>query len=106
MLTRLNPIVTMYLDRAERAHARARRATTAADREFHQLMEASWMNLAASSAFAERVELFLHARRARAAPRDAAARHGAMANETLDAGRCVADRVRAFPPVRRKPPNA
>jgi hypothetical protein len=50
----------MYLNRASRARERAQHTKNAAERTFHEGMETSWMNLAASTAFVERVDLFLH----------------------------------------------
>jgi len=60
MLQRPSPRVSVYLDRAELARDEARRARDENTRAFHERQEAAWMNLAATTAFAERVDLFLH----------------------------------------------
>jgi len=60
MLQRPSARVSMYLDRAALSCAEARRATDENTRAFHERQEAAWMSLAASTAFAERVDLFLH----------------------------------------------
>lgn len=54
--------VHMYLGRAGRARERAQKAADEAERAFHQRMERSWANLAATSALIEGVDLFFHAR--------------------------------------------
>jgi hypothetical protein len=59
MLQRSSSGVSQYLDRAARSRQMAREAKCDNLREFHERMEASWMNLAASTAFVERVDLFL-----------------------------------------------
>jgi hypothetical protein len=50
----------MFLDRAVNARERAQRTADEGDRLFHGKMEASWMRMAASAAFVERVDLLLH----------------------------------------------
>jgi hypothetical protein len=60
VLQRLSHDVLLYLDRADRARERAQLSPNKAERLFHHRMEDSWMNLAASAAFVERVDLFLH----------------------------------------------
>lgn len=59
---RTSTSVHMYLDRAGRARERAHKAANEGERAFHQRMERSWANLAATSALIEGVDLFLHAR--------------------------------------------
>jgi hypothetical protein len=77
----------MYFDMAEQENACARLATSVADREFHQRREASWMNLAASAAFSERVDAFLRTRPARAKPLHACRDcQDAMAIDTVEVG--------------------
>ena len=44
------------------ARERAQRAADAISRDFHERMETSWLQMAASAAFVERVERFLQAR--------------------------------------------
>ena len=68
VLQRPSQNVLMYLDRATRARNLAQHAATKADREFYERMEASWMNLAASTAFVERVDLFIHTMESAALP--------------------------------------
>ena len=60
VLQRPNDNVLMYLNRASRARERAQHTANTSERVFHERMETSWMNLAASTAFVERVDLFLH----------------------------------------------
>ena|SRR5215831_18890030 len=62
MLERPSPRVATFLERATRARDRALRAKDATTRDFHERMEASWLQMAASAAFVERVERFLHTR--------------------------------------------
>jgi hypothetical protein len=50
--------VLVYLKRASQAREAAQLAVS--DRKFHEKMEAAWMDLAASAALIERVDLFLH----------------------------------------------
>lgn len=52
--------VMMYLARAAWAREQARLATLKSERTFHERMEQRWLDLAASTAFVERVDLFLH----------------------------------------------
>ena len=60
MLQRPSPQVSVYLDRAALAREEARRTRDENTRAFHERQERAWMNLAASTAFGERVDLFLH----------------------------------------------
>jgi len=62
MLERPGPRVVVFLERAILARERAQRARDAETHEFHERMEASWLRMAASAAFIERVERFLRAR--------------------------------------------
>lgn len=64
------PTVGMYLARAAKSRALAQDAVTDNLRDFHRRMETSWMNLAASTASAERADLFLHTVASRAPPCD------------------------------------
>jgi len=59
LLQRQSSRVLEYLDHAARARERAQNARDVGAREFSERMEQSWMKLAASAAFAERVDLFL-----------------------------------------------
>jgi hypothetical protein len=70
VLQRQSHDVLMYLDRAHRARERAQESLTKTERAFHERMENTWMNLAASVAFAERVDLFLHTLQHAALPCD------------------------------------
>ena len=75
----------MYLDRAMRSRERAHHAATRDDREFHERMEFSWMNLAASTALVERADLFLHTIDGALLPYDACRGcHGLMSIETVE----------------------
>lgn len=60
MLQRPSANVLMYLKRAAVARERAKEAETAAEKRFHNRLESAWMNLAASTACVEHVDLFLH----------------------------------------------
>jgi hypothetical protein len=59
MLQRNSTKVETCLASAARSYERALEASDPAMREFFQQMEGSWMRLAASIAFSERVDLFL-----------------------------------------------
>ena len=59
MLRKQSPAVRLYLERAANARERASTAVDEVSRQFHQVMESNWMDLAASTAFVERVDLFL-----------------------------------------------
>jgi hypothetical protein len=62
MLRRASPGVRLYLERAANAHERASTAVDETMRQFYQAMESKWMDLAASTAFNERADLFLQMR--------------------------------------------
>ena len=72
MLRKESAAVRLYLERAANARERASVAIDETTREFHQAMESKWMNLAASTAVVERVDLFLQSRefRLRLSPSD------------------------------------
>ena len=72
MLRKQGVAVRLYLERAANASEKAAAATDLTTRRFHLAMEAKWMDLAASTAFAERVDLFLQTRefRLRLSPSD------------------------------------
>jgi hypothetical protein len=72
MLRKESAAVRLYLERAANASERAAAATDPTTRRFHLAMETKWMDLAASTAFAERVDLFLQTRefRLRLSPSD------------------------------------
>ena len=72
MLRRESAAVRLYLERAANAGERASVAVDETTRQFHQAMESKWMDLAASTAFVERVDLFLQTRefRLRLSPSD------------------------------------
>ena len=59
MLRKQSAAVRLYLERAANARERASSAVDEVTRNFHQAMESKWMDLAASTAFVERVDLFL-----------------------------------------------
>ena len=65
MLRRESATVRVYLERAAIASEKASAATDPATRRFHLAMESKWMDLAASTALVERVDLFLHSRKFR-----------------------------------------
>jgi hypothetical protein len=62
MLRKTSAAVRLYLVRAANARERASAAVDERTRQFHQAMESKWMDLAASTAVVERVDLFLQAR--------------------------------------------
>jgi hypothetical protein len=62
MLQRESAAVRLYLERAASAGERASAATDPTTRRFHLAMQSKWMDLAASTALTERVDLFLHSR--------------------------------------------
>jgi hypothetical protein len=62
MLKKESAAVRLYLERAAIARERALVAAASGDRRFYLDMESQWMKLAASTAFAERVDLFLQTR--------------------------------------------
>jgi Zn finger protein HypA/HybF involved in hydrogenase expression len=72
MLRKQSAAVRLYLERAANASEKAATAVDETVRKFHQAMESKWMDLAASTAFRERVDLFLQTRefRLRLAPSD------------------------------------
>jgi uncharacterized protein with PIN domain len=72
MLRRDSAAVRLYLERAATASEKAAAATDLNTRRFYLAMESKWMDLAASTALAERVDLFLHTRefRLRLSPSD------------------------------------
>ena len=72
MLRRESAVVRLYLERAANARERASAAADETTRQFHKAMESKWMDLAASTAVVERVDLFLQTRefRVRLSPSD------------------------------------
>ena len=72
MLAKESAAVRLYLERAADARERAAAAVDPATRRFYLAMESKWMDLAASTAFVERVDLFLQSRefRLRLCPSD------------------------------------
>src|SRR6516162_7116682 len=72
MLRKESAAVRLYLERAANASERAAAAVDAATRRFYLAMESKWMDLAASTAVVERVDLFLQTRefRLRLSPSD------------------------------------
>jgi hypothetical protein len=62
VLQRQSDAVRLYVERAATASEKASAATNPTVRRFHLAMESKWMDLAASTAFVERVDLFLHTR--------------------------------------------
>jgi hypothetical protein len=87
MLQRLSSAVDIYLDRATKSREMAQTTVSENLHEFHGRMEASWMRLAASTAFVERVDLFLHTLERPVPPCDTCPRcTRLMRLRTLDAG--------------------
>jgi len=72
MLQKESATVRLYLERAANARERASAAVDETTRQFHQAMESKWMDLAASTAVVEHVDLFLQSRefRLRLSPSD------------------------------------
>jgi hypothetical protein len=72
MLKKGSTAVRLYLERAATAQERASAAVDETTRQFHRAMESKWMDLAASTAVVERVDLFLQTRdfRLRLSPSD------------------------------------
>ena len=62
MLRKESAAVRLYLERAANASEKATAATDPTTRRFHLAMESKWMDLAASTALRERVDLFLQTR--------------------------------------------
>jgi hypothetical protein len=62
MLRKESAAVRLYLERAANARERASTAVDEPTRKFYQAMESKWMDLAASTALVERVDLFLQTR--------------------------------------------
>ena len=59
MLQKPNKTIAYYLECASSAHERAKLSDSKEVREFHERMAERWMNLAASSAWFERLDLFI-----------------------------------------------
>jgi len=59
MLRKTSAAVRLYLERAATASEKAAAAIDPGTRRFYLEMESKWMDLAASTAFTERVDLFL-----------------------------------------------
>jgi hypothetical protein len=72
MLKKESATVRLYLERAANASEKAAAAVDPAMRRFYLAMESKWMDLAASTAVVERVDLFLQSRafRLRLSPSD------------------------------------
>jgi hypothetical protein len=72
MLRKTSAAVRLYLERAANAREKALAALDPGTRHFYLMMESKWMDLAASTAFVERVDLFLQSRefRLRLSPSD------------------------------------
>jgi Zn finger protein HypA/HybF involved in hydrogenase expression len=72
MLRKESAAVRLYLERAANAGEKASAAVDLATRRFYLAMESKWMDLAASTAVVERVDLFLQSRefRLRLSPSD------------------------------------
>jgi hypothetical protein len=62
MLRKTSAAVRMYLERAADAHEEALASVDPKTRHFYLMMESKWMDLAASTALVERVDLFLQSR--------------------------------------------
>jgi hypothetical protein len=110
VLLRPSANVLMYLKRAAVARERAQGVRSADEKRFHHQMESRWMNLAASTAFVERVGLFVHSMEGSIVPYDGCPScHGLMVLETAEIGeedevfgfrcrRCGAHQSRWMPP--------
>jgi len=70
MLRKESAAVRLYLERAANASEKAAAAVDPATRRFYLAMESKWMDLAASTAVVERVDLFLQSRQLRLSPSD------------------------------------
>ena len=72
MLRKESAAVRLYLERAANASEKAAAAVDPTTRRFYLAMESKWMDLAASTAVVERVDLFLQTRefRLRLSPSD------------------------------------
>jgi hypothetical protein len=70
MLRKESEAVRLYLERAANASEKAAAAADPATRRFYLAMESKWMDLAASTAVVERVDLFLQSRQLRLSPSD------------------------------------
>jgi hypothetical protein len=76
----------MYLKRADQAHTWGLAAELKSERVFYERMERRWMDLAASTAFVERVDLFLNTLEGPGRPHDACPRcQGLMTTEVIEA---------------------
>lgn len=78
--------VILCLTHAATAREQAQRCTLKSERAFYERMEARWLGLAASAAFAERVDLFVQSLQSMTVPHDACARcRGVMSVEVIEA---------------------
>ena len=85
MLQSQSPAVTSYLTRAADAREQAQRATLKSERTFYERMEQRWLDIAASTASAERVDLFIHTLQITSLPHDACPRcHHVMSVEVVE----------------------
>src|SRR5215467_15644473 len=62
MLLKTSAAVHLYLERATNAREKVAAVADPAMHRFYQAMESKWMDLAASTALVERVDLFLQSR--------------------------------------------
>ena len=62
MLLKTSAAVRLYLERATNAREKVAAVADPAMHRFYQAMESKWMDLAASTALVERVDLFLQSR--------------------------------------------
>jgi hypothetical protein len=62
MLRKTSAAVRLYLERAANAREKALSAVDPGTKHFYLMMESKWMDLAASTALVERVDLFLQTR--------------------------------------------
>jgi hypothetical protein len=86
VLQSLSPTVTLCLTRAANAREQAWRTTLKSERAFCDRMEQRWLSIAASTAFAERVDLFVHTLQSTSLPHDACAQcRGVMSVEVIEA---------------------
>jgi len=112
VLLRPSANVLMYLKRAAVAREHAADAKSTAEKSFHHAMEGRWMSLAASTAFVERVDLFLHTMEGAVLPYDGCPScHGLMVLEAAEihdaeevfgfrCRRCGAHEIRSMLPQR------
>ena len=110
MLLKESAAVRLYLERAANASEKAAAVADPAIRRFYLAMESKWMDLAASTALCERVDLFLQTRefRLRLSPSDlcpdchqrmlfkAIQKSAELEEHTFRCPSCASERTRRF----------